>query len=371
MRIWTVCASVCFACSILAGPMARARPAEAAPPRELSREPAATPGTTRPTAAARPAPAAKPPPKRTSPQRAAPARRPPRRAVPKRARPGPRAAQDDDDFEGVKVEVIRKPKVVKRSGWHADTWTNPDAWPKLERVVTHKLARTTRRLGLLIIVDHRTNQPAFTKNILKDFFGLDGGGLKIGLGLRFGIFDDLDIGFLRLNGVAEIFDVYEFDVRYHFLRQEKHHLDMGLVVGGTWFEQRNAKDAGGAYGQLIFHRTFFRRLLVGASLLFHSDSSLDTKKKSDTQWSFAIGTFLHLRIHRAVAWTFEMMNAVAGFRAEHPAWSSSVQFLTQRHTFSLVLTSTNYFSSDGMVSNTWRSWKELVIGFSITREILF
>ena len=52
-----------------------------------------------------------------------------------------------------------------------------------------------------------------------------------------------------------------------------------------------------------------------------------------------------------------------------PGFTSSVKFHTHRHTFSLVLSNTQYYSQDGIVANTSKNFRNLIVGFSITREI--
>jgi hypothetical protein len=261
----------------------------------------------------------------------------------------------------------------------------PSSWwgeshPTLDRGVNLHLAQVTRKLALRLVVDHRTNKP-FTENTWHDYFGLDAGGLKIGLGLRFGVWDDLDAGFYRLNGATEAFDVYEWDAKYHLLHQQRHLLDLGLRAGITWFSQQDAADAVGGFAQLLIDRRFLDRVTVGTGLLFHSDSTNGVKSSADTAWSLATMLIVDVRILGWLSWNAEAAFNLAGYgtrdkRAAEsgeaitpaPAFSSSVRFITHRHTFSLVLSNNPYVSSDGYVCNSPRGFDKLIVGFTITRE---
>jgi hypothetical protein len=269
-------------------------------------------------------------------------------------------------------------EVVKRG---AESWWG-DAHPRIDRVVNLYLARTTRKRTLQLTVDHRTNQP-FTENTWHDYFGFDAGSLKIGLGLRYGILENLDAGFYRLNSATERFDVYQFDARYRLLRQERHHLDLGLRAGVTWFSQEDAEDAVGWLGQLLVDRRFFSRLTFGSGLLFHSDSTNGVKSSADRNWSLAVPVLLDVRILGWLSWNLEVAFNVAGYGtrgkrdaagkelSSWPAFSSAVRFITSRHTFELVLTNNQYTSADGVVANTPRGFDKLIVGFTITRELNF
>jgi hypothetical protein len=250
------------------------------------------------------------------------------------------------------------------------TLWNPEMFPELERTVNLLNTHTTRKYALLISIDHRTFE-RFTSNTFRDWFGLDAGSLKIGIGLRFGILDDLDVGVLRLNGTGEIFDVYQFDARYRLLTQQKHFVNLAFRTGVTWFYQPSIPDAAGFLGQILVDRTFFDRLTVGAGLLYHSDSSGAMKSNRDREYSLAVGTWIEVRILSFLVWNIEMTAPVAGYFERYPALSSAVKFITNRHVFMLVLTNTQYLSDDGIVAGTYRSFNDLIVGFTILREIDF
>ena len=281
------------------------------------------------------------------------------------------AAPDDDDVE--EVEVTPGPAGQDRSLW----WGL--GYPQIDRGVNLALPSPVRRGALVLVVDHRTTQP-IQDNTWHDYFGLDAGGLKIGLGLRVGVLEGLDAGVYRLSSGADRFDVYQFDARYQLLRQQRHHLDLALRGGVTWFSQQDAEDAVGGLGQLLLARRFFERLTLATGLLFHSDSTNGVKSTEDENWSLAAMVLLDLRIFAWLAWTAEVGVNVAGYGSRdkkdaagesHGSWpcfSSSVRFITSRHTFSLVLSNDPYTSGDGGIANTTRGFDKLIVGFTITRE---
>ncbi len=238
--------------------------------------------------------------------------------------------------------------------------------PQVERTINLSTARTTRPGALLMIIDHRTNKPMLDSG-LQDYFGLDSGGLKIGLGLRYGIIDGLDAGFYRLNGTAETFDTYQVDARWQFLNQDSVWINMAVRLGASWFVQPG-QDAAGMFGQLLIDRVIFDRLCLSAGLLFHSESSNDVKAITDDSWSTAVSVGAEVRILSWMALDLETSINIAGYGSKYPVFSLGLKILTYRHTFSLVFSNNQYIDEDGMVTNTWREFGDMIVGFQITRE---
>ena len=283
--------------------------------------------------------------------------------APAEVAPSPAPAHAEVVEAGDAVEAVEAVEVTKEdSKWDLAQIV------QVERAVNVQFAQTTRRHAFLLIVDHRTFQAAFNKNSWGDFFGLDSGNLRIGIGLRFGILDGLDVGVYRLNNATDAFDTYEFDVKWRFLRADKHYIDMAIRAGLSWFSQKNAKDAVGGFGQLLISRMLFRRLTLGTGLMFHSDSSSDVKSNLDTQWSLAVPGSVEIRILPWLAWNVEATFKVAGYGAKWPSFSTAWKFLSPKHVFSLVLSNTQYIGADGIVANSRRGYKDLIIGFQIQRE---
>jgi hypothetical protein len=283
--------------------------------------------------------------------------------------PGTPPAPTGKDAE--EVEVVTDVKEVT-----GDPLFNPEMFPALERINNLLDAHTTRRNALLISVDHRTYQK-FTEATFRDWFGLDAGSLKIGIGARYGILDNLDAGFLRLNGTAEIFDTYQFDARYAPLNQDDHFVNLAVRAGLSWFYQPGKADAVGFFGQLLVDRIFFNRWKVGAGLLYHSNSSGEEKSNLDPDYSLAVAAWTEIRILSFLAWNLEIAAPVAGFRDNLPgkssnwAWTSAVKLILHRHVFSLLLTNTQYLAADGVVAGTHRNFSDLIVGFTILREFDF
>ena len=240
-----------------------------------------------------------------------------------------------------------------------------------DRGVNIFTARTTRKRALLFIVDHRPFDNLFSgKEAFFNFLGLDGN-LKIGLGLRYGIIDGLDVGMVRLNDAGVLFDTYEWDLRWGFLKQEKHHIDASVRAGVTWFAQLDVKDAAGGFAQAFVDRVFFDMLLVGLGFAFHSSSTNDEKLSVDAAYSGAILGLLEWRMVDWLAWTAEVAATLFGYRSDWPTFSFAVKFLTHRHSFSLILTNTQFIAADGIVANSWRDFSDIVFGFQIIREFNF
>ena len=246
------------------------------------------------------------------------------------------------------------------------------AHPAFDRALNLMTARPNLPGDLQFIVAHRTRQGFGEERPFHDFLGFDAGGLKIGLGLRFGVVDNLDVGVYRLNGVGEIFDVYEFDGRYRFLTQENEGIDLALRVGLSWFSQRDAKDAAGYFAQLIASAVLANRVVAGAGVIYHTDSTNRGKTRADDDATMALTGLCEVRINDMVAWDFEVAVAMLGFHESNPSFSTGPKIITNRHTFAIVLSNSQYMSTDGIITNSKRNKiKELILGFNITREFNF
>jgi len=271
--------------------------------------------------------------------------------------------QSQGSGEVEEIEEVEEVEVVQQ-----DPRWDPSRIVQMDRAVNLMWAQTVRPMALVLSVDHRTFSPAFDRNTWYDLFGFDGGGLRVGLGLRFGILDGLDCGASRFSNATDAFDTYQFDMKWRFLRADRHYLDLAVRAGLSWFSQRNARDAVGGFGQLLVSRTLWNRLTLGTGLLFHSDSSSDVKSTTDTNWSLAVPGGVEVRILPWLAWNVEASFRVAGYGAKWPAFSSALKFLSPRHVFALILSNTQYIGADGVVANASRDWKRLIVGFQVVRE---
>jgi hypothetical protein len=278
----------------------------------------------------------------------------------------------DDDFSDVEELSAAEVKPVADDDDPSRWWDESN--PAFDRVVSLPRPTVPRKYSLRFTVDHRANQPV-NEDPFDDFFGFEGGGLKVGLGLRFTVLDHLDLGVYRLSNGTERFDLYQTDVKYQALEQAAHGADLALRVGFTRFAQEDAEDAIGGLAQLLVGRRFFDRLVLGTGLLYHSESTNQVKSNLDDDWSLAVMGTASVRIRREVSWEFEVAYGVAGYRTRGkegidawPVMSTSFLFSTHRHTFSFVLSNTPYTSADGYICNSPRGLGDLVAGFAITRE---
>lgn len=241
--------------------------------------------------------------------------------------------------------------------------------PRTDRIVNVLTAQTVRPGAMTLTVDHRAYKSFWSgEDAWFDYLGLDSGNLKIGIGLRVGLKEYMDVGFYRLSNGRDLFDVYEFDTKMRFLSQDYAFINASLRVGGTWFVQQNAPDAAGFLGQVNIDRRLFGTLLIGTGFAFHTDSSNDEKYYGDQDPSAAVLGYLEWRPIRRFSLNGEMAAAVAGYKSKYPNFAFSTRFLTHRHSFALVVSNTQYMSADGIVTNSWRGFGHMVFGFQIVRE---
>jgi hypothetical protein len=289
------------------------------------------------------------------------------------------AAEEDVIEEDADLEVLSSSD--EKKGFFPTEFDGDQA-VRRDRGINILTARATRPMALTLVIDHRPHMKlasAEAEDVFFDYLGLDGY-LKVGLGLRFGILEGLDVGLYRLNdGGAGDFDAYEFDVRYAFLKQEKHYVDMSARAGITWFVQKDKQDAVGGYGEVFIDHVFFNMLLVGAGFQFHSESSNDVKKNTDKNYSGAVLGVIEWRMIKQLALVAEVAASVVGYGSEYgntnrpsfPGFSMGVKVLTHRHTFTLMVSNTQFINADGIVSNSWRDFSDIIFGFQIFREFNF
>jgi hypothetical protein len=248
-------------------------------------------------------------------------------------------------------------------------WDSPD-FPRIDRVINIQTAHTTRRHAFLFTVDHRAWQ-TFTDRPMGDLLGFDTGAMKIGLGLRFGVFDRLDVGLLRLNGTLADYNVdhYDFDGKNHLLRQSSHHIDLAIRAGVTWFNASGSPDRSAFFTQLLVNRELGGRVRIGSGLLYHSDSYNDTKLASDPKHSTAVPGTIEVRVMKRLVLDGEVAANVSGYGSDYPAFSASAKILTHRHTFSLIFSNTQYLGPSGIATGSARGAGGLIFGFTIAREL--
>jgi hypothetical protein len=261
---------------------------------------------------------------------------------------------------GATIEQVDNPQVF-------NLWLDPENYPRIERAVNIMNARTTRAHALNFLVDHRAYE-AFQSNAFRDGLGFDFGLLKIGLTLRYGILDDLEVGVQRLSNGLDLFDVYQFDAKYWALHADRHFVDAAVRAGGTWYAMYQGPDSGGGFAQLIVSRSLRERLWLSSGLLYHSNASNDVRTSRSQDYAMAVPVALEVRLQTFLAWDAEASFNVAGHHAKYPVLASALKIITNRHTFALIFSNSQYITADGLVANTSRGIHNLVLGFTITRE---
>jgi hypothetical protein len=258
------------------------------------------------------------------------------------------------------IEQIDNPQVF-------DLWLDPENYPRIERAINIMNARTTRARALNFLVDHRAYE-AFQSNAFRDGLGFDFGSLKIGLTLRYGILDNLEVGVQRLSNGPDLFDVYQFDAKYWALRADCYFVDVAVRAGGTWYAMYQGPDSGGGFAQLIVSRPLRERLWLSSGVLYHSNASNDARTSRSQEYALAVPAALEVRLQTFLAWDAEASFNVAGHHAKYPVLSSALKIISYRHTFALIFSNSQYITADGLVANTSRGIHDLIVGFTITRE---
>ncbi|MBI2440927.1 MAG: hypothetical protein HYV35_06095 [Lentisphaerae bacterium] len=243
--------------------------------------------------------------------------------------------------------------------WDAERYARAD------RAFSVLYPRTIEKHHVLLSLDHRAFTPV-DDHPGRNLLGFDTGNLKIGLGLRYGLLDNLDLAVGRYNGTTDDFDVYEFSLRCQVVNEQKNGFDGAFVLGLSAFDEPEREDFYGTYAELLAGKTFFRRLYPTVGIMHHSESTGIGKTADDDQSSLAVATTLNALLVDRLALVSEWSFPVAGYNAGYPAWVVGLKYSTWGHSFSLVLSNTQNISSDGLVAGSDRLARP-IIGFTITR----
>jgi len=251
----------------------------------------------------------------------------------------------------------------------SDVWyLNPMQFPVLDRGINVFSGEALRPKTLLMVFDHRV-RGSLKDEPFHDFLGFDAGGLKVGIGLRYGLLENVDVGLYRLNGTYESFDTYELDGRWQLRGSRTDGYDLAVRFGFTWFPHKDKDDASGIFGQLLANKTLAHRIRVGCGLLYHSESSGAVKADVDDSHSLAIPALTEFRVSKSLSWVGEVVIPINGYQAQHPLISTSLKIITHRHTFSVLVTNSQYPTADGIVTGSENDFSEAAIGFTITKEL--
>ena len=291
-----------------------------------------------------------------------------RSAAPVVRRRGPPPVPKNDSGEVEAIEDIESASVESGAADGPSTWWG-DAWPVWDRILDAYTPRPVRKHTVNTIISHRSKYGIWDDPLF-NAFGIDGFN-NVGLGVRVGLFERLDLGAMRWGADDSLgHDTYEFDVRGQLLAQEQFHVDLALRLGYSWYAQKQRNDASGVLAELMLGRLLFNRVYTGLNVIFHSSSSSRTKTDLDPKASIALQAALAWRINGGLSVALEVTPNVAGYKMSRPDITFGPRFITNRHTFAIVLSDTEHFSTDAIVVNAPSIRpSQLKLGFHITREL--
>lgn len=238
----------------------------------------------------------------------------------------------------------------------------------LERLVEEPLPRVLPEGKFAFAISHRPWNEAF-EDPVRDFFGYDGGLLRVRLDLRCGLPWGFDAGVVRTNGVAaERYDSWSADLRFarSLALLDDMTLDLGLQGGGTWFEQENAPDALAPWGW-SGAGLGVGPVWLGGGVEVHGNSSSPWKKTTDPDHTVGAHLEAVARWSPVLALGSEMTLPVAGYGLDVPAWIVGPRWNTWNHSFSVWLGNGRSGGPDGRLVGA-QEWGKVVLGFQILRE---
>ena len=260
----------------------------------------------------------------------------------------------------VSIITALAPESASAEEWNADEYSNSD------RMFSIRYPKTVTYDTFVFSIDHRAFAPV-DEDPFENLLGFDSGNMKIGLGLRFGLFEKMDIGLSRFNGTTETFDVYEFSARFQALSDADSFCDLAVVAGAAWFDDTVDSDEFHAIGEVHAGRSFGNRIYLTAGGIFHSGSSGMTRKPTDDAHSVALALSASLHLNPNLAIGGEASVPIDGFDDGEPFWAIGPRFATWGHTFSLVLSNSQGISTDRLSAGA--SGRDPIFGFTITREM--
>jgi hypothetical protein len=222
-------------------------------------------------------------------------------------------------------------------------------------------------------IDHRARAPVndrdyWYQNLGEDFLGLDRGGFKIGLSLRYSLKDWLDVSVLRVNGTMEEFDTYEFISRVRLLSKENAGFNLVAGAGLDWFQQPIVEDAVAGLVTLALDTKEFYGVEAGEVMMMSFDSSGPNKSNLDDPMSVAIGGHLRYSFTPGVSAQVEGAFTAMGYAESHSYLAAGMSFRTVGHIFTLLLTNTQYLTVDALTTGAYMPTDKPMLGFTIVRD---
>lgn len=244
-----------------------------------------------------------------------------------------------------------------------DIGEDPEDYHSHDRILNAVLADPTRPGRLQFLVLHRAGSPVFEAP-LRDGLGMDGG-LRVGLGLRYGLAPGVDIGVLRASGLAEPFDIYEFDMRASVMRGPG--FAVGVRVGATTFYAPEST-ATSWFVQAPLQRRLSESVVLVVSPTYHADSTAAVKSAADTDWAFGVEIGAEAAVTETMSVAADVTMGLAGYTQQYPGVAAGLKWRSWRHTFALLVSTTNHVTVDGRLPNTPGGLDESSLGFNVTRE---
>jgi hypothetical protein len=140
-------------------------------------------------------------------------------------------------------------------------------------------------------------------------------------------------------------------------------------AGATWYSEAQRPDSGGGFAQLIVSRSLREYLWLSSGLYYHSNATNENRLDQNLQrpsgqaYALAIPVALEVRLQTFLAWDAEASFNVAGYHAKYPVLSTAFKIISNRHTFALIMSNSQYITADGLVANTDRGVHDLIVDF--------
>lgn len=239
---------------------------------------------------------------------------------------------------------------------------------RVERGLVVPAPRTTRKGTLSYLIEHRNRIPVDDEPF-DNFLGFDGGGLKVGLGLYYGLTDNADIGLYRLNGTSESFDTYQFTCRIRWLSEKTAAFDSAILAGTSLFTVPDEDDDWGVFLGGLFGKSLTDKIYCSLGLLHHANSTAEGKTANDEEGSSAMLGSFHYRLSDRLFLVGDFSQPFEGYESVSGLWAAGLKYVTHGHSFSFIGSNSQYMGLDGLAAGTSKKDDDVLLGFAITREL--
>jgi hypothetical protein len=144
-------------------------------------------------------------------------------------------------------------------------------------------------------------------------------------------------------------------------------LDLAIDAGFTLFDQAPHGVASGVFAAPLLGKSFIDRVYCAGGVLYHSNSTFSIKTTKDSDESLCLPLLISVRAVAGLSVLTEWYFPMAGYSAGSPAYAFGFKYATWRHSFSLLLTNSQYTTVDGTVSGSDRM-NNPVLGLEIVRK---